>query len=105
MLRRIHPAARVGLARVLFLRAPTLTPERAVSNATDIIRALHGIGLEIGPMAAFGPHDQALEEDVFGGLADMMKDFEERQPWLPDSERPPFHVASTPDATPSRTSA
>ena len=52
----IHPAARLGLARVLLAGNPHMSAEQAVNNATNIIGGLHRLGLQVGPIAAFGPH-------------------------------------------------
>lgn len=83
---RVHPIARLGLARILVRRSPHLTPERAVRNADDIIRALHDIGLQVGPIDCFGPHasDARVDLDAVGLMADLYEQEMGRKPWRPD---------------------
>lgn len=78
----IHPIARIGLARVLLARSPHLTAEQAVEHATQIIRGLHALGLQVGPVAAFGPHE-GVRPDALDELADRIEDESGRRPWLP----------------------
>ena len=83
--RLIHPASLVGLAHVLQSGHPSMTAEVAVANAQQIIRGLHAMDLEIGPVAAFGP--QAASSSPLDGLdlmADMIEHDMGRKPWLPE---------------------
>lgn len=83
--RLIHPGSLVGLAHVLQSGHPNMSPPVAVANSQQIIRGLHRLGLEIGPIAAFGPHDTSNQP--FDGLdlvADMIEKEQGRKPWLPE---------------------
>lgn len=77
------PRARLGLATILMARRPELEPARAVKNADDIIAALHSMGLQVGPIAAFGPHDDTSTRDPLASFVETMLSYEETQPWLP----------------------
>ena len=82
--RLIHPGSLVGLAHVL-QSGTNMTAPVAVNNAEQIIRGLHRMGLEIGPVEAFGP--QATTKTPFDGLdliADMIEKDQGRKPWLPE---------------------
>jgi hypothetical protein len=84
----IHPAARLGLARVLLAGHRSMTAEQAVSNATANIAGLHRLGLQVGPMACFGPHElrgAAIRFDTIGEIADLIEEEAGRRPWLPES--------------------
>jgi hypothetical protein len=84
----IHPAARLGLARVLLAGHPKMTAEQAVANATAIITGLHQLGLQVGPMACFGPQElarAAISFDTIGEIADLIEEEAGRRPWLPES--------------------
>lgn len=79
---RVHPAALLGLATILKGSMPRLTPEQAVRNAEGIIKALHSIGMQVGPLSAFGPHDAPDGSyDPLAGFAQVMEEYEERRPW------------------------
>ena len=83
----IHPAPRLGLARVLLAGNPRMTAEQAVTNATNIIGGLHQLGLQIGPIACFGAHELEQSGLRFDALAEMAEIIEEefgRRPWLPE---------------------
>jgi hypothetical protein len=83
-----HPAARLGLARVLLAGHPKMTAEQAVSNATQIIEGLHQLGLQVGPVACFGPQEltrAAISFDAIGEIADLIEEEAGRRPWLPES--------------------
>ena len=83
----IHPAARLGLARVLLAGNPRMTAEQAVSNSTAIIGGLHQLGLQVGPMSCFGPQELARSGMAFDALGEMSAIIEEeavRKPWLPE---------------------
>lgn len=76
----------MGLAHVLQSGHP-MSPPVAVANAQKIIQGLHRLGLEIGPIAAFGPHDTSSQP--FDGLdlvADMIEKEQGRKPWLMEGE-------------------
>jgi hypothetical protein len=68
----IQPIARLGLAKVLITRSPHLTADQAVRNATDIITALHRLGLQVGPTAAFGPQKAGL--DALDLMAELVEE-------------------------------
>lgn len=81
----IHPTSLMGLSWVLRQGYPKMTADQAVSNAHQIIRALHQMGLEIGPLGSFGP--QAMDKSPLDALdlaADMIEAQSGRKPWLPD---------------------
>lgn len=81
--RIIHPGALLGVAHVLQSGHPKMTAEMAVDNAVQIIRGLHEMGLEVGPIAAFGPHE-VTQTDAFKMAGDLFdKDLMDRKPWLP----------------------
>jgi hypothetical protein len=64
---------------------PSMTAQQAVSNAEQIIRGLHLMDLEIGPLAAFGPHNGKRESplDALDLAADLIEHEMGRRPWLP----------------------
>lgn len=83
----VHPGALIGLAHILQSGHPNMTAEQAVSNAHQIIRAMHKLDLQMGPMAAFGPQQQTSSGTSFDALdlvADMMEHDSGRKPWFPD---------------------
>lgn len=82
----VHPVALVGLARVLQAGNPKMSAEMAVNNSNQIIKGLHKLGLQVGPLAAFGPQ-AAVADQPFDGLnliADMIEHEQGRKPWLPE---------------------
>ena len=85
-MRRVHPGSLFGLATILQQGVPRMTPEQAVNNAHQIIEGLHRLGLEIGPLAAFGPHEMEHGNplDALDLAADMIEREMGRKPWLPD---------------------
>lgn len=83
----VHPGALIGLAHVLQSAYPKMSAEQAVSNSAQIIRGLHKMDLQVGPMAAFGPQQQTSGGTSFDALdlvADMMEHEAGRKPWFPD---------------------
>ena len=89
---QIHPGALLGLAHVLQSGFPKMTADQAVDNAVQIIRGLHMQDLEIGPLAAFGPHEvtvrcdhvKVARPDPFAALdPDEIEREWGRKPWLP----------------------
>lgn len=82
-MRRIHPIARLGVARIFMENMPDITPDEAVAKATRFIQALHLLDLEIGPMGAFGPQDKELGFDALDIAADLIERDWGRKPWLP----------------------
>jgi hypothetical protein len=82
---RTHPGALIGLAHVLQAGYPKMTAQQAVDNAQAIIRGLHKMELEIGPIDAFGPHDTTKVGplDALDVAADMIEQEMDRKPWLP----------------------
>ncbi len=81
----VHPGALVGLAHILQSGHPNMSAAVAVANAEQIIRGLHQMDLEIGPIAAFGP--QAASQMPFDALdlAAMRIEIDQgRKPWLPE---------------------
>lgn len=81
---RIFPRSRLSLARILMKGWPRMSPAEAIVNADTIIKALHKMGMQIGPLAAFGPSkDDEETQDAFSGFAEMMEEWEERTPWNP----------------------
>ncbi len=56
------PVTLSGLTRALRSGYPKMTAEQAAGNAQQIIQALHLMDLEVGPVAAFGPHDERRSE-------------------------------------------
>lgn len=82
-----HPAARLGHARVLLAGYPKMTAEQAVSNATAIIEGLHQLGLQVGPISCFGPHELepcAVRFDAVAEMAELIEEEYGRKPWLPE---------------------
>ena len=83
----IHPAARLGLARVLLAGNPRMTAEMAVSNATNIIGGLHQLGLQVGPIACFGPYEierSAITFDALGEMSQIIEETFAKKPRLPE---------------------
>jgi hypothetical protein len=53
-----------------------------VDNADKMIRAMHLHGYQMGPLAAFGPHDNsAIARDAFDNFVETMDLLDERDPW------------------------
>ena len=73
--------------RILRQGNPNMTAEQMASNADQMIRAMHMHGFQMGPLASFGPHDDAGARDAFDNFGEMMKLLEEREPWNPPELR------------------
>lgn len=88
--RVVQPSARLALARVLAHRSAHLTPERAIDNANAIIKALHQLGYDVGPIAMWGTDQPVTPQigDAFTQALSLLNDMEEsgRKPYLPDGE-------------------
>ena len=83
----VHPASLMGLAHVLQSGNPKMSPAVAVDNAHKIIRGLHKMGLEVGPLAAFGPHESSDKPlDALDMAADLIERDMGRKPWLIDGD-------------------
>jgi hypothetical protein len=78
----VYPRASLALARILTAANPKMTPVQGEKNATQIIQALHKFGLQVGPLATFGPHDSSAgARDAFDNFDQMLQSIEERDPW------------------------
>jgi hypothetical protein len=80
----VHPGALMGLAYVLQEGHPKMTAKQAVDNAHQIIRGLHTMDLEIGPLVAFGPQQGTPVLDALDVAADLLAREAGREPWFPD---------------------
>lgn len=83
--RMISPAALIGVGHVLQSAYPNMSSRVAIDNAMTIIKGLHQQGLDVGPIAAFGPHDATQQPlDALDLAAQMIEKDQGRKPWLPD---------------------
>lgn len=77
----IYPRAQMYLARIL-REGTSMNSEQADQNAKKIIEALHRHGLQVGPLAGFGPHDSnAGARDAFDNFDQVLASLESRDPW------------------------
>jgi hypothetical protein len=90
MQRIIQPGALLGVAHIFQSANPNMTAPVAVANAQEFIRACHRMGLEVGPVAAFGPHEESSNAslDALDLAADMIEKDMGRKPWFPEGVKP-----------------
>lgn len=89
--RPLQPGAVINLARVLRARHPSLSVDRSIENASQIIRALNSLQYDIGPSSAWGTDTRSAvgrSSQLFDDALNLLADQESigRKPYIPDGE-------------------
>jgi hypothetical protein len=82
----VQPGAIRALTKILHMNFPRMTSEQAAQLASKIIRSLHREGMQMGPLATFGPSEMSrtgtpIKRDPFEGFDEVLASLEERSPW------------------------
>lgn len=77
----VYPRALLALTGIV-RRGTGMSSKEAERTAHRLIQALHREGLQVGPLAGFGPHDSSAgARDAFDNLDQVLQQLEDRDPW------------------------